>query len=57
MSLDKKRPYGIIYGHEQAKYEQDGVLYTHNGTPIQPNNTLTLKGQKNGLDRRNVERK
>lgn len=55
--LDKSRPYGIIFGHEEAKYEQNGVLYKQDGTPILPKNTLTLKGQKNGLERRNVERK
>jgi hypothetical protein len=57
MAIDKRRPYGVIYGHSEAKYEQDGVLYKHDGTPILPTNTLTQKGQKHGVDRRNVERK
>lgn len=56
MSLDKKRPYGIITGHDHAKYEQDGVLYKPDGTPILPKNTLTLKGTKNGMERGHKQR-
>jgi hypothetical protein len=54
--LDKSRPYGIIFGHEEAKYEQHGVLYRHDGTPILPKNTLTLKGQQNDMERGNKQR-
>jgi hypothetical protein len=56
MMLDKKRPYGIITGHDHAKYEQDGVLYKPDGTPILPKNTLTLKGTKNGMELGNKQR-
>lgn len=55
-AFDSRRPYGVIYGHSEAKYEQDGVLYKHDGTPILPANTLTLKGPKNGVDRRDKQR-
>lgn len=31
MVLNKRRPYGVIVGHEWARYEQDGVLFDGNG--------------------------
>ncbi len=31
MKLDMKRPYGLIYGHSFAQYEQDGKLFDSTG--------------------------
>jgi hypothetical protein len=29
--LDKNRPFGLVYGHDNAKYYQDGVHFTGDG--------------------------
>ena len=34
MTLDKTKPYGVIYGSATVAFEQDGVLYAANGTPV-----------------------
>lgn len=34
--LDKTKPYGTVYGHDVARYEQDGKLYTGTGAPVEP---------------------
>lgn len=31
IALNRKRPYGVIVGHEWARYEQEGVLFDGNG--------------------------
>lgn len=34
MKLDTKKPYGQIFGHHSASYEQDGKLFDGGGTLI-----------------------
>lgn len=34
MKLDFTKPYGTIYGHDEARYEQDGHLFRANGEPL-----------------------
>ncbi len=34
--FDKSRPHGIVYGHPSAKFEQDGITYKGDGTPLDP---------------------
>jgi hypothetical protein len=34
-SIDMSKPYGQIWGHSQASYEQDGVLYDGSGHALQ----------------------
>lgn len=34
MTLDKTQPYGIVYGHDRAHYEQGGVLFTVDGVAL-----------------------
>ena len=36
MKLDFTKPYGTIYGHDEARYEQDGHLFRANGEPVTP---------------------
>ena len=36
MKLDFTKPYGTIYGHDEARYEQDGHLFRANGAPVTP---------------------
>lgn len=34
MNLDFTKPYGTVYGHDEARYEQDGHLFRANGEPL-----------------------
>ncbi len=34
IKLDFGRPHGLIYGHAQAKYEQNGILFNDAGDPV-----------------------
>lgn len=34
MKLDKTQPYGLVYGHERAHFEQKGVLFGADGTAL-----------------------
>lgn len=36
MKLDFTKPFGTIYGHDEARYEQDGHLFRANGEPLAP---------------------
>ena len=40
MKLDKKAPYGQVYGHGQAVFEQDGVLFDGAGESLPTANEL-----------------
>jgi hypothetical protein len=35
-TLNRRRDHGVVYGHQQAAYEQDGRLYAHDGSLIEP---------------------
>lgn len=56
MKLDKKKPHGVVTGHPDIGFEQDGIMYRHDGTPFQKDRqtVLTLKRDdaKNGLEDR-----
>ena len=34
MTLDKTKPYGIVYGSATVAFEQEGVLYAADGTAV-----------------------
>ena len=34
MNLDKTQPYGLVYGHERAHFEQGGVLFGADGVAL-----------------------
>jgi hypothetical protein len=40
MKLDPSKPHGTIWGHPQALYEQNGVLFDGGGNPLKPDVTV-----------------
>ena len=34
--FDQSKPHGTVYGHPSAKFEQGGVVYKGDGTPLDP---------------------
>lgn len=34
IKLDMAKPHGTIWGHAHARYEQEGILFTYAGDPI-----------------------
>lgn len=46
MKLDRERPFGVIYGHAKAAYEQDGVLFNGAGKPIDEATTKEIEKDK-----------
>ena len=36
MKLDTSKPHAVVYGHLEASYEQNGILYDGGGNPLQP---------------------
>lgn len=49
MKFDKTEPYGVVYGHTEIAYEQDGKQFRPDGSlyqkpePKDERETLTLK--------------
>lgn len=44
MKMNYNSPYGVIYGDNQAKFEQNGILFDAQGNALDINHLSTLSG-------------
>lgn len=50
MKLDRTKPYGIVTGHDVARFEQNGTLFNGRGEPVVDETLLTLPERKSSVD-------